>query len=175
MKTRGERGQATRVLACAAAQILLKINAIRYDAVSDQPFRLDLSELSAHPQGLARLIEIMADVLYALDPNDVVAAGPSDLDLAQRIATRLHLPKTESDESKPLPLSWCARNLGTEGGFAVFDDRWTGPDQTDPIPVLCLTTWQDVLDVLHVDQNRQQASLRFALASHIKTRRAAIG
>ncbi len=168
--------RAFSVLARASAQILLKINAIRYDAVSDQPFTLDFSEIHDHPVELNRLIEMIADVLYSIDPNDVCAgANAGDTDLAARIATRLHLPKIGGDAARILPVSWCATSLRGASGFAVFDDRMVPSGALDSAIMdisgptqLCLTTWQDILDVLHMTHDHGQATLKFALAAQFR-------
>ena len=166
MKTHGDSVQTFPVLARAAAQILLKINAIRYDAVSGQPFTLDLSDIHDHPHERDRLVEMIADILFTIDPNDVCAADLLDADLCASIATRLHLPKVDADGSRMLPVSWRSSTLHGQDGFAVFHDRLTPRDAGSA--QLYLTTWQDVLDVLRMSHDNGHTSMRFALASKLR-------
>lgn len=157
------------VLARAAAQILLKSNIIRYDAVASTPFTLDLAALAERKDIWARLADMMADVLSALDPDDAVAAGGDDVALVYTIAARLHLPKLGRDCACVIPVAWKASALPATGGVALFDDRLgedNGADESTA-PRLTLTSWRDVLEVMHLN-GYGDARARFALAAALR-------
>ena len=73
----GESALSLPILARAAAGVLLKTNAVRYDAVAAMPFTIDLAALRIARSAHARLIDMVADALDTLDPDDVRFCGPS--------------------------------------------------------------------------------------------------
>ncbi len=153
------------VLARAAAAVLLKSNVIRYNAVSAAPFSLDFAALKATSLAFRRLIDIAADTIYALDPDDVRAATILDADLTRAVATRLHLPRQSQDPARLITLAWCASHLNNQPGFALFDDRWG--DTEGITPPHCLTNWRTVLEVMHMN-DYADARTRFALAAALR-------
>jgi hypothetical protein len=155
------------MLARAAAQILLKSNIIRYDAVASTPFTLDLAALAERTDIWARLADMMADVLSALDPDDAVAAGGDDIALVHTIAARLHLPKLGRDRACVIPVAWKASALPATGGVALFDDRLGDGGDDTAAPRLTLTSWRDVLEVMHLN-GYGDARARFALAAALR-------
>ncbi len=164
---------AQRVLSKAAAQILLKINALRFDPLTESSFYIDTQALHDHPQATARLIDIMADSLVPLNPRDVMGADLEEQDLVDGLRDRLRLPK---DHDRPvLTVAWSQSHLGPEGGIALFDDENLAPmtnplDPHEPLRA-SLVHLNDVLDVMHLTGMGETRS-RFAAASLLRDRRA---
>jgi hypothetical protein len=153
------------VLARAAAGLMLKANAVRYDAVASTPFTLDLMALRSQGSHYARLVDMIADTLSGLDLDDIMPATVFDADLARSLCTRLRLPKAGRSGDRVLVVAWAARHLGDQTGFALFDDRLD--DQAGQTPPYCLTRWATVLEVMHMNDYGDRRA-RFALAAALR-------